>query len=543
MNPLVQYWSLHPRVKRGDQTLAVVAILTSIVCLLLIMTFPWGRDQSIYAMIGHGVLHQQAPYRDLWDFKPPGIFLVYATAEALFGPGMDAIRKLEVCGLCVMALCMVHFAKCLQGSSLAGWMATAIALLSHLQLDFWHTAQPETFGGMLTVAALAVIVPREPDKTSNLSAALSGALLGCAGLMKPQLAGGLIVFAAYLFRQAPEAPLVRRLRTPIALGCGFAAVILTLVVYLITHGAWASFWWTMHDFVPRYTALGWHADSAPLRMFHFALVEALVKFSAYIPIGVTAIWLLPSAHNREQEGVFLVVGLVIFHAVGIAMQAKFFAYHFGATVPLLSLIAAMGWAKLWWSAAARGALAMTMFFGAALLAGLISAGVQDLPGTAWQRARLRWRVIMRGFEPALRERVDNQIAKVAGFDLEADRDVAAWMRGQTGPGDAVLVWGFEPAIYWFAQRRPATRFIYNVPQRTAWQQQVSRAWFMNDILRTRPVVVAVQHADIFPGVTGRPGDSATDLADFSEFAEWLHKNYAPAGYRFNFEYFRIRTEN
>src|SRR2546423_1501689 len=68
-------------------------------CVVEILTFSFGRDQGIYAMVGDGIVHGKMPYRDLWDFKPPGIFLVYALAQVLFGHSMLAIRILEVLGL------------------------------------------------------------------------------------------------------------------------------------------------------------------------------------------------------------------------------------------------------------------------------------------------------------------------------------------------------------------------------------------------------------------------------------------------------------
>lgn len=528
-----------PHAKRGNGLLALLAAVTSLLCLALITTFPWGRDQSIYALIGHGILRHQIPYHDLWDFKPPGIFFVYAVAEAWFGETMAAIRWFEVMGLGASIFCLVVLSRRFQGSSLAGWCAGAFFTLAHVMLDFWHTAQPESFGGMLTLAALALIVPRDQHRTTNLQAYLAGALLGAAGLMKPQLAGGLIVFAAYVFRQVPDSPWFRRLWPLFALGLGALTPLVACVSYLITHGAWSDFWWTMHDFVPGYTALGWHGGNAPLSMFHHALVESLLKFSVYIPIGVGAAFILPSAHSREYEGLFLTAGLVVFHAVGIALQAKFFQYHYGATLPLLALMAGLGWSKLWWTAVPRGWTSITTFAVAALLSGFVSTAMPDLPGSGWQRTRLRlhW-LFHREYDVVDRNHLDAAIARVAGFDLSADLDVASWIKGQTGPDDSVLVWGFEPAIYWFAQRKPATRFIYNVAQRTAWQRQIAQQRFMTDIRKRNPLVVVVQHADIFPLVTGGPGDSAADLADFPEFAQWLQSRYFAAGYRYNFEYFR-----
>jgi hypothetical protein len=511
-------------------------------CLALLTTYPWGRDQSIYAVIGQGMLRHQVPYRDLWDFKPPGIFFVYAVAQALFGESMAAIRWLEVCGFGIASACLIVLARRFQGNSLAGWFAAAFLTSAHVLLDFWHTAQPETFGGILTIGALTLIVPRSANATRGLHALLAGVLLGAAGLMKPQLSGGLIVFAAYVLRQAPDSPWFRRVVPALFLGAGALLTWSMCALYFVVNHAWGDLWWTMHDFVPGYTALGWSSGQSPLGMFHYALVELLTKFSVYFPIGVAATLILPSAHSREHDGTFLLAGLIAFHAVGIALQAKFFQYHYEATLPLIALLAGFGWAKLWWTAAPRGTAAVTIFCVTAALSGLLCSSVADLPGTGWQRAHWRLHFLTQHHsDPSARERLDAAIARVAGFDLSADREVATWIKGQTGPNDTALVWGFEPAIYWLSQRTPATRFIYNVPQRTAWQRQISQQRFMLDVRKNKPVVVVVQHADIFPGVTGGLGDSAADLLDFPEFAHWLSVNYHPAGYRHNFEYFRLRS--
>src|SRR3954469_11569456 len=86
-------------IRDPDAWLSWVAWLVIALCGIQILTFSFGRDQCIYALVGEGVLHGKMPYRDLWDFKPPGIFLVYALAEALFGRAMVSIRLLEVAGL------------------------------------------------------------------------------------------------------------------------------------------------------------------------------------------------------------------------------------------------------------------------------------------------------------------------------------------------------------------------------------------------------------------------------------------------------------
>jgi hypothetical protein len=84
-------------------------------CALQILTFSYGRDQGIYAVVGDGVLHGKMPYKDLWDFKPPGIFLVYALAQGLFGRAMVSIRVLEVAGLIASVFGFMRLAETLPG--------------------------------------------------------------------------------------------------------------------------------------------------------------------------------------------------------------------------------------------------------------------------------------------------------------------------------------------------------------------------------------------------------------------------------------------
>lgn len=47
-------------------------------------------DAPFYSYVGNAMLHGQLPYVDVWDRKPIGLFLIYAAAHAVFGPGANA---------------------------------------------------------------------------------------------------------------------------------------------------------------------------------------------------------------------------------------------------------------------------------------------------------------------------------------------------------------------------------------------------------------------------------------------------------------------
>src|SRR5690554_932389 len=85
----------------------LAAIAVAGVASLFLLTFGHGRDQGIYAAVGRTILEGGAPYRDAFDFKPPGIHLAFAAAEAAFGRGERAIRVLEALCLTTTAALLV----------------------------------------------------------------------------------------------------------------------------------------------------------------------------------------------------------------------------------------------------------------------------------------------------------------------------------------------------------------------------------------------------------------------------------------------------
>jgi hypothetical protein len=498
---------------------------------LQILLFGFGRDQSIYAVVGDGLLAGRMPYRDLWDFKPPGIFLVFAFAEALFGKAMVSIRLVEVAALVGLVFAFRRLGRTLFDSATAGLVGGALAVLIHAELEFWHTAQPESFGGVLTVLALVLVtgegIGGATVQRRLVAAASAGALFGCAFLMKPPLGGGALVCAAYLGRaewlRAPRwsAPLVPVL----AMGVASLCPLLLVGAWFWARGAWPALRWTLFEFTPGYTALGWHG--APQELFLYALQEALIGFSYLMPFGIAAAIFLPRISDREREGVMLVTGIASVHIAGIALQAKFFQYHYGATLPLLCLIAGLGLFKgfRWAQRARTPGIAAYAVVVVTLCA--LRVALRHNPGTFWERSVDRLAFLFSTGSPraASREDLDARLYRVADYDLGLDVRAARDVARLSEPGDPVFVWGFEPALYWLSARRPASRFIYDVPQRVAWQRDVARRDLLADLRESPPRVFVVQHGDVFQYVTGDSLDSAGALEGFPELAEQLRKDY------------------
>jgi hypothetical protein len=517
-----------PRLASRDpeQWLAIVCWLVVAGASLSILLYSFGRDQGIYAVVADTILRGGMPYRDAWDFKPPGIFLTYALAQGVFGKSMLSIRLLEVIGLVATVFGMQRLGQVFFDKPRAGLVAGAMAALMHAQLEFWHTAQPETFGGYLTIAALVVVTLEvEPPRRWRVWFG-TGLLFGLCALYKPPLGGGILVCGAYLLtrEQTHAVKWPKLARTAGVIAAGFVLPIALTLLWIAARGAWPAFWWTFHDFVPGYTKLNWSEARAPA-MLYYAIQEAFVKFSALAAFGVVAAVAMTPLHPREREGIFLVLGIVAIQITGIVMQGKFFPYHYAATLLMISMLAGLGVYKLFRRSVASGFGSVLALVAFVVVAIDMRDAVNDLPQGFWDRTQMRLSFLLRTGPLRTRADLDRELSYVADYNLDADRQVALDVRSRTGSNDPIFIWGFEPSTYFLAERPLASRWTYDVPQRTPWQRGYSRRELLKDLSLNRPKVIVVERRDVFPSVTGSPLDSRDELPNFPELKALIDGQY------------------
>jgi hypothetical protein len=510
---------------------------------LQILLFAFGRDQGIYAVVADGLFSGHLPYRDLWDFKPPGIFFVYGLSQLLFGKSMVAPRLLEVAGLIGLVLTFVRLSSIYLGTTRPGLFGGAIAALIHAQLEFWHTGQPETFGGFLTAYAILLTVIDVGPRKRWWAWASAGVLFGIAFMLKPPLGGGALACAAYACARFKPGEEVKpaKLLPAVVIAAGSLLPLLVCWAWFKVSDIWPAFRWTMFEFTPGYTALGW-SDRGAGEMFYLALEETFFRSSALAAIGVIAAVTIRPMHSRERELLFLLLGIISVHVAGIAMQGKFFQYHYGATLPLVSLIAGIGMYKLWRRCLMAGTGGVLAFLSFLVVAASMRTAVRDVPGSFWSRSILRTKYALGMTGSSPREMLDRELYYVADYNLDADRRVATELRHRTAPGEPIYVWGFEPAIYWLSERTPSSRFIYNVPQRVVWQRQTARRELMSDLAKHPPAAIVVQSRDVFPMVTGDHVDSADALPAFPELATLVETRYEKATSIEDFDVYTLRTQ-
>jgi hypothetical protein len=486
--------------------------------LLQILVLGYGRDQAIFSVVGRTLLEGGMPYRDAWDIKPPGIYVLYALARWLFGGGEHAIRLVEIGFILGGVAALMILGRRWWNSARLGLGAAVIWTLVYAQMDYWHTAQAESFAASLTVVMLAAAPLSGAGWTrwSSLRWILAGVAGGALALLKPTFASTAVALIGFLWLHPTLRSLGRRRATLLFLG-GAALPCLLCLLWLVARGVLGDYLEMSSTFLPRYAALSWQGLGV-LTVAYRALTEWWFGYSSLLFVGILLLLLLPPERDRRSP-LWLLGAIVLLDVAGVALQAKFFPYQFSVLWPVAALLAALGLRGLWLKVADRGPIAVALF----MLGLAVVTGMRSLSDD-WG-ARFLSRLRLFSADDSVDIATTDSLRTFRTRDVADRRAVATFIEQHTPPDSTLLVWGFEPIFYPWAGRQPASRFFFNIPLRAPWYRAAARPIFLRELERKLPHAIVVVHGDFFPMVTGDGDDSATSLAKFAPFAELVSNRY------------------
>jgi dolichyl-phosphate-mannose-protein mannosyltransferase len=521
-----------------DRALVGAALLAIVILLAQLVDFGYGRDQGIYAAVGRTILRGGAPYRDAWDFKPPGIFFIYALTDALPGSPVRTIRAIEALSLVSLVGGFALLSRRYLGDARPGVLGGAFAIFTHVQLEFWHTGQPESFGAVAVTWGIVAAASATASTGARRTAlwVTSGALYGIAALLKPTIgiaaAASLAIGIRDAWRPSREGRVGRVTAVAAPFAAGIAVPLVACGLFFAVRGGLRELWDAVFVFAPQYTARGWEVIGAALLVRNL-VTDWLFGFSLINGVGLLLVAMPPHA-PAEREGIAHVALAILLLLVGVVAQLKLFPYHFGSVLPLTALLAAWGFWKLWLRVSDRwyGAVAVAALI--ALLAAARSATIHVRDSFA-ERCRLRF---VEWTDASQRLAVRDRLYTVFDYDAHDNRLVEGWIARETPPAATLFIWGFTPEIYVLADRRPANRFIYDVPQRAPWSRDAEREALMRELTAAPPDVILVEHEDVIPLVTGLGADSAYELRGFDALRALLASRYRRVAYVKKFDVYR-----
>jgi len=429
---------------------SVLAVAVALVATALWLRWPtfahslWNVDEAIHAAAARVLLDGGVLYRDAIDQRTPLTYHAIAIVFALFGENnLWAARCVVALMIAVTGFLLFLVARRqdrVVAGGIAGLLYVVLGSAALFQGDA-NAINTEWFVAFFTTAA-AVLILSGQRQAGVIRALFCGALLGCAFLSKQpallEIAAPLVMlgYLGWIERLGARWTLARLA----AVAAGWLVIVAIAVLPLIWHGAWADavfYTWTYN--LEYYGAETTLANRLAALVQPFQLVAMVSPLLIVLWIGaalITAIRLAQRAPTAaEREGNPFLAYLAVWSAVsllGAASGGRDFQHYIIQFLPAFSLGAGLALVSIARWAARAGTLKGLRVITAGLLLGIM----------IWQvgRAGITSRTRILPDDPSVR--------------------IADYIRENSMPNERIFVWGYHPDIYYFSDRKPASRFLY-----------------------------------------------------------------------------------
>ncbi len=404
---------------------------------------PLERDEGEYAYAGQLILAGVPPYQLVYNSKLPGTYVAYAMILKLFG---QTSRGIHLALLLINAVCLLllyWLTKRLFGDLAALTAASSFALLSAHQAFYGLAAHATHFVLLFALIGLILLLRAEEKKTAA-SFFWCGLALGIAYLMKQQgvllgvFAFGYLAWRTWPADRAARAGWMRNLGI-FLLAAALPFIVTCLVLYRA--GVFRAFWFWTFTYARAYVSTtslseGWDNFSGAFSYMLYFMPWLL----ALALLGL--LFMLFHAPLRRRHGAF-VVGLSVFSFATASVGFYFRPHYFIPWLPAVSILIAV---------AVISSMEMMEQMGMSRLFRVLPLVVFAL---AWLLAIQKNSEFFFHLSPFRASRMAYPLNPFP----EAVK-VADYLRAHTTSTDKIMVLGSEPEIYFEAQRKSASGYIY-----------------------------------------------------------------------------------
>ncbi|MEA1787233.1 glycosyltransferase family 39 protein [Arenibacter sp. GZD96] len=151
------------------------------------------RDESTFILMGQSWVDGYLPYTQLWDLKPPIVFLFFAIIISIFGKSFIAIRFFGCLLVVISALFTFKIAATISTKKVAFWAALGCALLQSM-FGSVQGVMSEHISMAFFMPALYLIL----KKNSVFWVFTAGVLMGLAVMTKLNLAYAVLLVGLFI---------------------------------------------------------------------------------------------------------------------------------------------------------------------------------------------------------------------------------------------------------------------------------------------------------------------------------------------------------
>lgn len=423
---------------------ALVVILIVFTAIRLhLRNMPLERDEGEYAYAGQLILQGDPPYHSAYNMKLPGTYAAYALMMAAFGQSISGIRIGMLAVLLGNTLLVFLLGRRLFGI-LAGTVAAAFYTILANRLSTVSLDGHATHFIVLMTLSGTLLLLRAIKTHRSVDLFGSGVFFGLAFLMKQHG----ILFAAFGFffwgwnvwkRRAGWREVVSQ-GGILAAGVMLPYVLTCLIVWY--EGVFPQFWfWTVSYGAAYEKLINWS--------YGWTLFRAMIpRFARPINIWVTAGFGLTAVFwsRRFREHKVFVISFALFSFLAVFPGLYFRPHYFLVMYPAVALLGGLGISAAYEYLQGRKLSRPVMLIPIALF---VMSYVSALYGQRKYFFNMDARQVHREM--------------YAGDGFPEAIAVGDYVREHTSSEDRIVVLGSEPQIYFYAQRRSATGYIYMYP--------------------------------------------------------------------------------
>lgn len=482
--------------------LAALLLIVTVYALLRVnlIAIPLDRDEGAFGFAGRVILDGGLPYRDVLDHKPPVVFYLYALALWLFKPNETGIHYFLHLTNFLTLLALTALMKAFFHSwRPALWGALVFAIFSASPGIEGFVASTEMLMLLPIVVCLWCAV-LAVEKRSLSFLFVSGVVGALAFWTKPTALTSVLFAPAWFVarsvagRKGGEARGVGWAASLSVWLAGAGAASLAIAGYFYQKGIFGEFvYWSFTHNVAY--ALRASADDSR-RMLAVVTARLFRGDFLFLVIGpAVAIW---RASQRRSES-FFVLGFFGLSVAGV-LPGYVYPHYFAQLAPAVAIASGWGISELLFRIRQEKQLAALAV--AALLVGIPVIVNRDY------------------FLESSPARISRDYYGRNPF--AESKELAEYVASKTQAEDRLFIFGSEPQILLYAQRRSATAFPMIYPLTSSYprcREFQERLW--REIQQSRPKYV------LFVNIpTSILWDGKADLEVLRRVDAWISRDYA-----------------
>ena len=427
---------------RYGYAIAVVAVMVlAALVRLRVAGVPLERDEGEYAYAGQLILNGIPPYQLAYNMKFPGTYYAFALIESVFGQTSWGIHVGLLVVNAATTVVLYFLARRVMGTFAACIAAIAFAILS---LDRWTMGVFAHATHFVILPALAgfLVLLRAIESRRLPQFVAGGVLLGIAVLMKQQGIFFMPVAIALILWSRRQRPFDFK-RTALETGAFLVGALIPFAILcavLLAQGVFGKFWFWTFQYAQEYVSEIAPADAWGSFVYGVRnITRATRPLWILAGSGFALLWMVRWKSDTRVFLTAFLIGSLLALTPGFYFREHYF---------ILLLPAA------------------AMFIGAACVS-IARIAERVVPLTAARAIAVAIFIVFAG-SYAVKEQ--EYLVSVPTRDLSRQSygvnpfieavDIAQYIREHTKESDRIAVLGSEPEIYFYANRKSATGYIY-----------------------------------------------------------------------------------